>query len=135
MTGEPVRTQVANRIRQDNPKLDVRDWGYVPDNVSGKSLVVAVYMAEMSPASSAALIRQDLTVNVYGSKTTNRSVEDELDGVRDQVMLSLQRLDSWTWTRASRTVWKETITGWQITGYVEFPNPYAQTVRAERNAQ
>ena len=134
MTGEPVRTQIKNKIKADHPKLDVRNWGYVPSNV-GKDLVVAVFVTDMEPAASSTNVRQDVTVNVYGSKTTSEAVEDELDGVRDQVMLSLQRLDSFIWSKATRTVWKESITGWQITGYVQFPNPYASTVRQERNEQ
>ena len=134
MTGEPVRTQVANRIKADHASLDVRDWGYIPDNVTARRLVVAVFVTDMEPGSNQALVRQDVTVNVYGAKTTSKAVEDELDGVRDLVMLSLQRLDAFRWSKASRTTWKESITGWQITGHVEFPNPYASQVREERNA-
>lgn len=135
MSGDPLRVQVANQIRADNSDLDVHAWGYVPSNVSSKKLVVAVFMTDMEPSANTLKVRQNLTVNVYGSKTTGEAMEDELDGVRDQVLLSLQRMDHWRWSQASRTTWKDSITGWQITGYMEPNNTYASTVRAERSAE
>lgn len=126
-----ARGMVAAQLRQDHPKWDVRSYGYLPGNVTPKAPVAAVWRTDLAPASNSLVLRHSLTVNLYGSKTAGESVEEELDGLLDELMLSLQRLDEFTWETASRTVWGQ-LSGWQITGYMEPNNTYASTVRAER---
>jgi hypothetical protein len=127
-----AREMVAAQIRQDHSSWDVRAYPYVPTNVTTKKPVVAVWRTDLSPGSNSTKLRHPVTVNLYGSKTAGDAVEEELDGLLDEVMLSLQRLDHFTWETAARTTWKDTISGWQITGYMEPNNTYASIVRAER---
>ncbi|MDQ5821191.1 MAG: hypothetical protein M3540_07115 [Actinomycetota bacterium] len=96
--------------------------------------VVSVWRTDLTPASNSLKLRHPVTVNLYGSKTAGEAVEEELDGLLDEVMLSLQRLDQFTWTDASRTTWTGNVSGWQITGHMEPNNTYASTVRAERES-
>lgn len=131
MSGEPARVLVANRIKADNEEFDVRPYGYVPANVKGTKHVVSVWRTDLTPAATSLNLVHDLTVNAYGSKTAGEDVEEELDGLLDLVMLSLQRLPGFTFRSASRTVWTGNISGWQITGQMESANVYSSAVRAE----
>jgi hypothetical protein len=130
MSGEPARVVVANQIKADNEGMDVKPYGYVPANVKGAA-VVSVWRTDLTPATTSLNLVHDLTVNVYGSKTAGEAVEEEMDGLLDLVMKSLQRLTSFTFRSASRTVWTGNVSGWQITGQMESPNIYSSAVRAE----
>lgn len=130
-----ARGMVAAQIRQDHSSWDVRAYPHVPTNVTTKKPVVAVWRTDLTPASNSTKLRHPVTVNLYGSKTAGEAVEEELDGLLDEVMLSLQRLDQFTWTDASRTTWTGNVSGWQITGYLEPLNTYSSIVRAERDTE
>lgn len=126
----PVRVQVAQQLRQDLPKWDVRSYPYFPPNVSTRKPVVAVWRPDILPGDNSTQLRHPVTVNLYGSKTEGEAVENELDGLLDLVLLSLQRMDRLEWESAARTTWGQ-LTGWQITGHMKTNNIYASTVRAE----
>ena len=128
-----ARGLVAAQIRQDQPTWDVRAYGYIPGNVSPRRPVVAVWRTDMAPSATSLTLRHALTINLYGSKTAGEEVEEEMDGLLDELMLSLQRLQPFTWEAAARTVWGQ-LSGWQITGYMEPNNPYPALVRAESSA-
>lgn len=127
-----ARAMVADQIRADHPKWDVRSWGYVPANVTTSKPVVAVMRTDLTPGTTSLTLRHDLQVNLYGAKTAGADVEDELDALLDEVLLSLQRIDHYTWSAAARTVWGQ-LSGWQITGHTEPDNPYPSIIREERS--
>lgn len=129
-----ARGLVAAQLRTDHKSWDVRSYGYVPGNVTPKKPVASVWRTDLSPTTNSLNLRHSLVINLYGSKTAGEAVEEELDGLLDELMLSLQRLDSFTWETAARTVWGQ-LSGWQVTGYMEPLNPYSSIVRAERDTQ
>lgn len=134
-TTAPIRVQVAQQLRQDLPKWDTRPYPYIPSQVSARKPVVAVWRTDLTPGSSSLNLRHNVTVNLYGSKTAGEAVELELDGLLDDLLLSLQRMTNLTWTEASRTTWAGNVAGWQVTGYMEPLNTYASTVRQESETQ
>lgn len=125
-----ARGLVAAQIRTDWPKWDVRAYGYVPGNVAPSKPVVSVWRTDLAPGPNSLTLRHDLTINLYGSRTAGEEAEEELDGLLDDLLVSLQRFPHITWTAAARTVWGK-LSGWQITGYVESTNLYSSEVRAE----
>jgi hypothetical protein len=130
-TSAPIRVQVAQQLRKDLAAWDIRPYPYIPPNVTTKKPVVAVWRPDLNPGATSLVLRHNVTVNLYGSKTAGEAVEMELDGLLDQVLLSLQRMTNLTWEAASRTTWTGNVSGWQITGYMEPLNNYASTVRQE----
>lgn len=129
-----ARSLVAAQLRTDHAAWDVRAYGYFPGNVTTKKPVVSVWRTDLRPGSNSLKLTHDLTVNLYGSKTAGEDVEEELDGLLDALMLSLQRIDPFRFVTAARTTWGQ-LSGWQVTGYMEPDNPYAPLVRAERSNQ
>ena len=127
-----ARGMIADQIRQDHTSWDVRAYGYLPGNVSLKKPVVAVWRTDLRPGSSSLKMAHALTINLYGSKTAGEDVEEELDGLLDDLMLSLQRVDQFRFTEAARTTWGQ-LSGWQVTGAMEPDNPYPSIVRKERD--
>lgn len=126
-----ARVVVRDQLRADLPGWDVRAYGFIPGNVRRDKPVVSVWRTDLAPISGDSLnLLHPVTVNLYGSRTAGEEVEEELDGLLDLLMLSLQRLDKFTWSGATRTVWGK-LSGWQITGSLTAPDQYAATIRKE----
>ena len=125
-----ARGLVAAQLRADRDSWDVRAYPYFPANVTTKKPVVSIWRRDLLPGATTLTLRHPLTVNLYGSRTAGEDVEDELDGLLDELMVSLQKVQEFAWEAAARTTWGQ-LSGWQITGHMEPNNPYPALARAE----
>lgn len=130
---QTIRSYVADQVRADNPDWTVHGYPMVPANVKRDQAVVSVWRSDIEPGPTDLGLRHPVTVNLYGAKTTDEAAEHELDGLHDALLVSLQRLQMFTWTRSTRSTFRNgTLTGWQITGYVTTENIYRSAVLKER---
>lgn len=130
-----VRSYLETPIKDAHAAQGWRIHGYphIPAQVRTGAPVVSLWRSDMSPGSNSLELSHDVTINLYGAKTAGDAVEDDLDGLLDALMVTLQRLNRYTWSKASRIAWNDgTLAGWQITGTVSSPNIYREAIIKER---
>jgi hypothetical protein len=125
------RQTIADQLIQDYPtKYAVYPYLYAPaTNISQPS--IAVYRTAVEESGTG--LSHPVTIDAYGQKTMGEKVEDELDEMLDDIMLSLQRLERVYEIKATRTVFKDTYQGWSITCSVSSGNVYKSAVLDERS--
>lgn len=129
-----ARGYVADQVKADQARWIVHPYPMTPDNVTKDRPVVSVWRGDLVPGSSAFNLRHNLTIHLYGAKTAKGAAETELDGLLDELMLSLQRLALFTWTNAERAQFaNNTISGWIVTGHIETPNIYKSAITEEKS--
>lgn len=104
------RELVAAAIKQDLPSYDVRSYPYVPAEL--RRPLVVVFREGIAAVPEG--LKHDLTVQLYGIRSTGSPAEAELDTVLDNVMLALQKLDTVAVTRAERKVFADVFQGWEL---------------------
>jgi len=125
------RQTIADQLIQDYPtKYAVYPNLYAPaTNISQPA--IAVYRTAVEESANG--LSHPVTIDAYGQKTMGEKVEDELDEMLDDIMLSLQRLERVYEIKAARTVFKDTYQGWSITCSVSSGNVYKSAVLDERS--
>jgi hypothetical protein len=129
-----VADYIGDALEAAAPDWRIHRYPHTPDSVPRDKAVVSLLRTEIQPTPGTDLTLDHLvTINVYGSKTTDLAAQDELDGNHDLVLVALQRLGSFTWSKSSATTWHNgAIMGWQITGTISSPNIYRALINAER---
>lgn len=127
-----VRQQVADQIRTDNPDHRVDHYPNVPSNVQASALYVDVYLTDLGRNDNDQIIHT-LKLDCYASRTSGAEAEDEAETLRDDVLLSLQRMDNVQWSTAQRSSLgpDSQFIGYQITATVTTINVYARIIRQE----
>lgn len=128
----PARVQLAAQIATDHPAWVVQPNPWVPKQVTQGKPAVSVWRAELERQGLVLVHR--LTVNLYCSRTTDAAAEAEAEDTLDELLLSIQRVDAATWTKAERTVFDKVLGGWQITAELRSADPYKTVVIQEREA-
>lgn len=106
-----IRKQIADKIKADTPTLDVYPFGYDPDEL--RTPAVAVFRETVSQEVGSlghGFIVQIFTPNSYATE----DVEDLLDTLLDNVLLSLRRLVTVEFKEAKRQVLADKFQGWEI---------------------
>jgi len=127
------RQIIADQLIEDYPtKYAVYPWMYSPaTNIS--TCAIAVYRTEMADHPDAPnQLRHSIAIDAYGQKTQGEGVEDELDDLLDDIMLSLQRVEGVYDITAKRSVFKDSFQGWAITCSADSANVYKSTILSER---
>jgi hypothetical protein len=127
------RQSIADQIITDYPtKYAVYPWMYSP-TTDLRQCAIAVYRTEVGDhPTRAGDLQHTVSIDAYGKKTQGEAVEDELDDLLDDIMLSLQRLERVYDITAKRSVFKDAFQGWAITCTVSSGNVYKSTVLTER---
>jgi hypothetical protein len=124
------RQTIADQLIEDYPtKYAVYPYLYEP-TTDIRKVSIAVYRTEVALADQ---LTHSITIDAYGKKSTGEGVEDELDDVLDDIMLSLQRLERVYDITAKRSVFKDSFQGWAITCTVSSGNVYKSAVLDERS--
>lgn len=124
------RQTIADQFITDYPtKYAVYPWMYSPTS-DLRQPAIAVYRTEVAGGDQ---LSHSVTIDAYGKKSMGEAVEDELDDVLDDIMLSLQRLDRVHDITAKRSVFKDSFQGWAITCTVSSGNVYKSAVLDERS--
>ena len=124
------RQTIADQLIEDYPtKYAVYPFMYSP-TTDIRQPAIAVYRTEVALADK---LTHSLAIDAYGKKSTGEGVEDELDDVLDDIMLSLQRLELVYDITAKRSVFKDSFQGWAITCTVSSGNVYKSAVLDERS--
>lgn len=131
MTATTARDYVADQVEADNPDWAVDRFPAEPAQVKRGRPYVAIWRSDLNPGSNALELRHDITLHLYAAKDTGDRAEEELEGSLDAVLLSLQRLPLFTFTSASRTLFKSVFQGWEIKGHITRPNHYRSTIIQE----
>lgn len=135
MSADTPRQMLAQALGTDNPEWIVYDYPGVPGQVEKGRPVAAVWRSDVVPATNRTNLGHELTINLYGAKTSGAAAEDELDDMFDAAMLTLERFPGFVYSRGSRQSFKnDTFAGWQIAGVVYSPNHYRSTVIQERSS-
>lgn len=132
------REQVGAQILADNPAYLVNTYPSEPEQVTARHPYVNVYCSSIAPAEDDRLLEHTLEVHVYASKVAGDAAEAEVETIRDQVLLSVQRLTDYKWTRAERVTFTPdaggSFVGYKITVLGGSHNEYAATIRNEIQA-
>lgn len=128
------RQQLAEQIAQDNASFDVRPYPFTPKNVNEGKPVVSVWRDAVNPSGeSRTVLAHELTAQAYGSRTAGERAEDELDDILDAVALSVERLNGFKLTSATRATFNnDTISGWLLKLDCTSANVYRQHIQEER---
>lgn len=123
------REIIAAQIRADNPDYVVCDYPKEPAQVQTGKPYVDVFATAISPADGELHLAHDLEVHCYAARTSGPDAESEVETIRDNVILSLQRLKDVGWTRAERVTFMDgAYVGYKITVAGTTPNVYKQTI-------
>lgn len=126
-----AREQVAAQIKADNPTFAVDNYPNEPQQVTNKKPYVDVFTTRIAPEGGETLLRHDIEVHVYVAQRGTEAAERQLEDARDDVLLSLQRIEHYQWEQAERSIFLEQYAGYKITGWVTSQNVYRQTVTTE----
>lgn len=127
---DPARVQLAGQIVSDHPAWVVQPCPWVPKQVAQGKPAVSVWRTDLERQGLALVHR--LTVNLYCARTADAAAEAEAEDLLDELLLSIQRLDAATWTKAERMVFDKVLSGWQITAELRSADIYRQTILTER---
>ena len=123
------RQTIADQLITDHTlKYSIYPWMYAPTTDIRKP-AIAVYRTEVALGDK---LSHAVTIDAYGGKREGEAVEDELDDLLDDIMLSLQRLERVYDIKATRSVFKDAFHGWSITCAVSSENVYKTAVLNER---
>jgi hypothetical protein len=129
------RQTIADQLISDHTatkEYAVYPWLYSPTSDLRKP-AIAVYRTDVEPhPTNPNLLRHPVTIDAYGKKVIGEAVEDELDDLLDDIMLSLQRIDGVYDVKAKRSTFKDSFHGWTITLHVDSENIYKTVVLNER---
>ena len=129
------RQTIADQLLEDytlTKEYAVYPWMYSPTSDLRKP-AIAVYRTEVTDHPTAPnQLRHSMAIDAYGKKSMGEGVEDELDDLLDDIMLSLQRLGV-EFTSAERAVFAESFQGWTVKCAFDSENVYRQTVLTERS--
>lgn len=128
------RQELADQIRADQPDYVVCSYPKTPANVTKGHPFVDVWVTSITPIQDDARLAYELEVHCYASSTEGDAAEAEAEDVRDEVLLSIQRLTNYAWTRAERVNFGDQgeYVGYKITVVGGSPvNVYAQKIREE----
>ena len=129
------RQIIADQLLEDytlTKEYAVYPWMYSPTSDLRKP-AIAVYRTEVADHPTAPnQLRHSVAIDAYGKKSMGEGVEDELDDLLDDIMLSLQRIEGVYDITAKRSVFKDSFQGWAITCSADSANVYKSTVLNER---
>lgn len=128
----PARVQLAGRIATDRPAWVVQPFPWVPKQVALGKPAVSVWRTDLERQGLALVHR--LTINLYCAKTADAAAEAEAEDALDDLLVSIQRMDAATWSKAERTTFDKVISGWQVTAELRTTDHYRDTVLKERSA-
>lgn len=130
-----VREILADQIKKDNSAWIVRPYlAGPPDNLGSGKVFVAVWRTDLDVAAGA--LTHSIQIDLMHGNSADDKGETALDRRLDDVMLSLQRLDNVTVTKASRAVFGaegNKWNGWTIECSAATENVYRSTVQQERS--
>lgn len=125
-----ARAVVAAQVAADNPSWSVHPWPYLPEQVALGKPVVAIYRERLGR--NGARLEHSLKIDLLVSLVGSEAAEDEADDALDQLLLSLQRLDSCHWTQVERVTFADAFTGYSVTAVMHSADPYKSAIAAEQ---
>jgi hypothetical protein len=127
------RQIIADRIKADNPDFIVKAFAASAPTALGKGKAqVAVWRESIKPNQNS--LESSMTVQILCNSGDSPSFEEDLEGVLDQVILSIERIPGVLWTEAVKGIYDEKYFGYQLTVTLHSPNVYKSIVRQEQEA-
>lgn len=120
-----ARVILADQIKADNPEYVVKNYpAPAPDNATKPH--VFVYRTSLAPSQNN--LEHELEIAIFtGTTVLSSDSEERLGAVLDQVILSIERINGFLWTRADRVE-----DGYKVSVQVVSQNHYKNIVREEQ---
>lgn len=133
MSLDTPEQQLAAQIQADHEAWIVKDYPAKPAQVVKGKPAISVFRASIVPAGNRTMLDHELKVNVFASGKTGEAAADELRGLLDGVMLSIERYVGGSFKRADLKVFDESFLGWDIDVTVTSENVYRSAIQTERS--
>lgn len=126
-----VRDDIEAQIKADNPNFIVKKFpDLYPENLGQGRTYVQIYRTDLEKGSPK--LTHAMKVTVIVALQDGNAAEDALEGALDQVLLSLQRMQTVNWTKASRAVVANKWNAYEIDVTAISADPYKAQVLSER---
>lgn len=110
---ETIREVIAEQIKTDNPTFVVK--AYAASKPEVEKPTVYVYREAVNNIREKAAIGHDIKVVLVVPGLPSEANENALDELLAGVLISLNSLNVLQWSRADRTVFFDTLSGYEIT--------------------